>query len=155
VPVADDGDSSAEAPAMLAVLAEMSELATFTGYLKACGLDSLLAQAGPFTLLAPDNSAFEVSGGDKLKTILGDADQARRFWSRYIIPGRVITFEQSGRIQVSALDGSVLEVVVDDVEVKVADAVVAEEAIWCANGVIHVIENVLGPGVGSYKDSNR
>jgi uncharacterized surface protein with fasciclin (FAS1) repeats len=95
-------------------------------------------------LSSPAMVVFEAPGGIDFKTVLGDKKQTRRFLELGLVSGR-ITFEQSGRTRVTALDGRVFEAGVDK-EVKVADATVSADGIWYSNGVIHVIEECAWAG---------
>lgn len=149
----DQVDSAAEMGDIMTTLAKVGDLNLLGTYLRTAGLDSLLSGKGPFTLFAPYDSVLgELVGGDS-KGVTRDTIQLRRLLSRHIVKGRAITFEHSGKSRVTTLAGEPLEIVTDNEEVKVDGTVVVEESIWCANGVIHIIDGVIRPTDGQKKDN--
>ncbi|MEW5796236.1 MAG: fasciclin domain-containing protein [Candidatus Zixiibacteriota bacterium] len=141
-------DSSAARSDIMTTLSKISDLARLAEYLRITALYQLLSGEGTFTLFAPNNSVFAELNLSDGKEAARDSARLRQLLSRHIVRGRAIIFEQTGAMRVSGLAGEPLVIVTDGDEVKVGDAAVVEEGILCANGVIHVIDGVIGSGVG-------
>lgn len=149
----DQVDSAAEMGDIMTTLVEVGDLNLLGTYLRTAGLDRVLSGAGPFTLFAPYDSVLGEFVGSDTKGVTKDTVQLKRLLSRHIIKGRAITFEHSGKIRVTTLAGEPLEIVTDNEEVKVDGTVVVEESVWCANGVIHIIDGVIRPSDGHKQDN--
>lgn len=130
---------------IMTTLDEDGGLTTVAALLRECNLDSLLDQDGPFTLFAPDDSAFAEMPDEQRKALMADKKALRELLEHHIVSGHALEFEEIGEETVKALDGRDLVIVADHEEVTVDEASVIDEGIWCRNGVIHVIDRVLKP----------
>ena len=130
---------------IMATLDEDGGMTTLVSLLKESGLDSLLVQDGPFTLFAPDDSAFAAMPQEERDALTKDKAALRKLLEHHLVKGSALEFEEVGETIVTALDGASLTVEADYEEVTVDDAVVIDEGIWCRNGIIHVIDRVLKP----------
>jgi len=109
------------------------------------GLDSTLANGGPFTIFAPTNAAFEdlfsqlgVNGIDDLT-----AEQLTPILLYHVVNGSVFSTDLANGI-VPTLNGSDLQVDLTN-GVMINDAEVVQPDVQATNGVIHVINKVLIP----------
>lgn len=109
------------------------------------GLVDALSADGPFTVFAPTNSAFAalfaqlgISGIDDLT-----AEQLIPILTYHVVPGNVVSTELSSG-EVGTLNGQNLSVDLS-AGVKINDSEVIAADIQGANGVIHVIDQVLIP----------
>jgi len=130
---------------IMATLNEDGGLTTVAALLRECNLDSLLNQDGPFTLFAPDDSAFAEMPDEQRSALTADKQALRELLVHHIVTGTALEFAEIGEETVKAMDGRDLVIVADHEEVTVDDASVIDEGIWCRNGVIHVIDRVLKP----------
>lgn len=137
------------------------ELTTLVSALQTAGVDAALEQAGPYTVFAPTNAAFEkvpAETRDALATPEGQAD-LRRLLTFHIVPGRLEAAAlvqriqaAGGAIRLTTLQGGVLVVeTAPDGSLTLTDAAGGEARVVetdrrAANGVIHAIDTVVQPG---------
>lgn len=109
------------------------------------GLVDALSADGPFTVFAPTNAAFNalfaqlgISGIDDLT-----AEQLIPILTYHVVPGNVVSTELSSG-EVGTLNGQNLSVDLS-AGVKINESEVIAADIQGANGVVHVIDQVLLP----------
>ncbi|MGC9353846.1 MAG: fasciclin domain-containing protein [Mariniphaga sp.] len=109
------------------------------------GLVDALSADGPFTVFAPTNAAFDalfaqlgISGIDDLT-----AEQLVPILTYHVVPGNVVSTELSSG-EVGTLNGQNLSVDLS-AGVKINESEVIAADIQGANGVVHVIDQVLLP----------
>merc|ERR1719369_1159005 len=115
---------------------------------KAAGLEDTLAGAGPFTVFAPTNTAFDKVPVDKLNSLLGDKEALKNVLLRHVVPGSTmqgknippgsttlktasgedITATRDKFIQLNSSGGSAYVVLFD---------------VLGSNGVVHAIDTVF------------
>jgi transforming growth factor-beta-induced protein len=101
------------------------------------------ADAGPFTVFAPTNTAFAAIA-DVLPT-LTDAE-ILEILRLHVIAGEVSSTDAIDAFSARSLDGELLYFIVDGDDLRVDDvAVVTAADVQASNGVIHVIDAVLLP----------
>jgi len=121
---------------------------TLRASLDSTGLDSLLSTDGPFTLFAPPDDAFSALPPSTIETLLSEeTDRLRTILSKHVVEGRVVTDEWSPSQTVIALSGDTLSLRRQQEGVEVETASLIEGDIKAANGLIHVIDEVLPPPV--------
>lgn len=143
-------------------LAARPELTTFSSALEAAGLLGVLHGAGPWTVLAPDNAAFDRIPVAERESLLQPENQAelRRRLAFHIVPGRLslgeiarrAQMEEGGKLTLTTLEGG--QVVLEDAgagrwAVKDAGggrAIITEGDEVAANGLIHRLDSSLKPG---------
>lgn len=156
--VADAGSSSTlgtiggptAAGTVLDVADSNPDLSTFRALAHAAGWDTVLGNPGPYTIFAPTNSAFDAALQHLGKTsdqLFADVDLAAQLLTNHILAGRL----PSGTVytlnakQVPTMNGTRLAVSVDNSQLFVDDANVIAFDLEAANGVIHIIDQVLIP----------
>lgn len=124
----------------------MPEYSVLRELLLLAGLDQTLATGGPYTLFAPDNTAFATSiTKDQENTIRSDPALLEPVLLYHVVEG---TYTATDLLNVSSLttvEGSMLNVTVEGDTVMVDGASVVEADIMATNGVIHGIDAVLIP----------
>ena len=145
-------ESSAEPMDILATLKDDGGLNTLVTFLEEAGLDSLIGGPGPFTLFAPDDSAFAQLAPDELEQLFSDSAALASLLRHHLVPDTEFVFEELGESVLVTAAGDEVTVRADYEEVTVDEAVVLEESIWCSNGVIHVIDAVLMPRKAQTKE---
>ncbi|XP_023225781.1 transforming growth factor-beta-induced protein ig-h3-like [Centruroides sculpturatus] len=124
------------------------DLSTFVRLLKESGLAQTLEEDGPFTVLAPDNDAFD---NTKDKDVLEDKDKLLDLLKLHILPetlccsGIRSSAGLSIRRLVTTLNGSEIPVRRSYKGVKFSSSKVVGCDLMAKNGVIHVVNKVVHP----------
>lgn len=130
-----------------ALLRTDDRFTTLVTALDSARLDSLLTHDGPYTLFAPPNAAFERLPPGTVEDLLSERQDRLRTILRYhLVEGRVRADGVTGPDTLTTLSGHRLPVGRPDTAVVVnGDVSVLASDINVANGIVHVIENVLRP----------
>jgi uncharacterized surface protein with fasciclin (FAS1) repeats len=134
-------------PSLLEIARNTSELTLSVAFLEAAGLDGLLACAGPFTALLPNNDAFTSLGRSTMEDLLDPGNTSvLRGLLLYHMLGQELSIDEfnAGDVE-TLLDGAMVSVAVDPLQFN--DAAVETGDIGSCNGIIHVIDDVLLPEV--------
>ncbi len=132
---------------------------TLVAAVKAAGLVETLKGAGPFTVFAPTNAAFDALPAGTVDTLLKPINKPTltKVLTYHVVPGRIDRTQLAAKIH--AGDGSATLTTVEGEPLKVrmqGEAVVVTDAkgnnatvttadVYQKNGVIHVIDTVLMP----------
>ncbi len=112
------------------------------------GLAETLSGAGPFTVFAPTNAAFEKilkDAGLTQDQLLASPDLAK-ILTYHVLPAKVMAADITGPSKPATVEGSTVDVTLEGGMVKVGPtAVVAQADVAASNGVIHAIDSVLLP----------
>jgi len=138
------------------ILAAKTGLSTFVTALNAGKLVTALSGAGPFTVFAPENEAFDKLPKGVLASLLEPANIKKldSILEYHVIAGRTIYLKdlKKGSQDIRTLEGHMLHITYrypgyPDVTINNAtDCVnIVEHDITGANGVIHQIDTVLSP----------
>ena len=121
----------------------------------ACALDGTLSGAGPLTLFAPTDAAFNLLPAGTVAALLADIPQLTDILLHHVVGDSVLSTMLSNNLVVPTLNGDVLvtinsmsEVFIDNAQVIVADLV-------ADNGVVHVIDAVLLTTTTSISELNH
>jgi uncharacterized surface protein with fasciclin (FAS1) repeats len=130
------------------VAAGNESFSTLVQAIEAAGLTETLAAAGPYTVFAPTNQAFEALPAGTLDQLLQPENQETltQILTYHVLPQGVTAAEIVAG-EVDTVAGSPLTVTVDDAtgNVSVNGATVVQADIPASNGVIHAIDQVLLP----------
>lgn len=132
---------------------------TLVAAVKAAGLVETLKGAGPFTVLAPTNAAFDALPAGTVDTLLKpeNKDQLVKVLTCHVIPAKALAaditkmaMDDGGAHVVDTVGGCKLTLKSDNGKVTVTDengnvANVTIADVIQSNGVIHVIDKVLLP----------
>ena len=108
-------------------------------------------EAGPFTVFAPTDAAFEALPDGALDALLADQAALTDVLLYHVtdagalLASQVVALVADGPIEVEMLNGDEVTVALDGASVTVNDATVVVTDILTANGVLHVIDAVLLP----------
>lgn len=112
------------------------------------GLAETLSGAGPFTVFAPTNAAFEdalEATGLTQDELLASPDLGK-ILTYHVLPAKVMAADITGESTPATVEGSTVTVKLDGSSVKVGpNATVTAADVAASNGVIHVIDSVLLP----------
>jgi uncharacterized surface protein with fasciclin (FAS1) repeats len=134
---------------------------TLVAAVQAAGLVETLSGEGPFTVLAPVNSAFEALPEGTVESLLlpENKDQLTQILTCHVIPARALSTDivsmveaDGGEHMVETVGGCMLTLKADGGAVTVTDengtvANVTIPDVIQSNGVIHVIDAVLTPAM--------
>ncbi|NCX18519.1 MAG: fasciclin domain-containing protein [Actinobacteria bacterium] len=128
------------------ILEAMPRYSLLVTALKKAGLDTTLRGSGPFTLFAPRNAAFLALPKAKLDFLLDPANVAvlREVLLHHVVTGEVMA-KDLNTASYSALDGTLLDVVVRTSGITIDGARVTMADVDATNGVVHAVSSVLVP----------
>jgi uncharacterized surface protein with fasciclin (FAS1) repeats len=132
---------------------------TLVAAVQAAGLVETLKGAGPFTVFAPVNAAFEALPAGTVDTLLmpENKDQLVGVLTYHVIAGKIAAADVvkaiqdgGGTFKAATVQGGELTFTLDGDMVKITDAAGGVATVTIAdvmqsNGVIHVIDKVLLP----------
>lgn len=120
---------------------------TFVSMVKAANLENSISSDGPFTVLAPRNSAFGSLPPGVLENLLlpENREVLRRIVNYHIIPRRFMSTELRPGDVKTVQGGSVMFVGGAEGVLTVQGALIVEADVLASNGVIHVVDKVLVP----------
>ena len=132
-------------PSDIPTLATEAGLSTLVAALVAAELDDDLAAAGPFTVFAPTNAAFDALPDGVLADLLLPANQAQLIdiLLYHVVADELTAAEVLGSTTLTTLQGS--EVAVDASLPSVGGAGLEQTNVLARNGIVHVIDTVLLP----------
>jgi uncharacterized surface protein with fasciclin (FAS1) repeats len=132
---------------------------TLIAAVKAAGLVDTLASAGPFTVFAPTNEAFEKLPAGTVDTLLNpeNKDQLTKVLTYHVVAGKVGSKDLvkmikagNGKAELKTVEGGTLTAMLEGGKVMLTDekggmATVTIADVNQSNGVIHVVDAVLLP----------
>ena len=121
------------------------DFSTLVDLLKAADLVDTLKGAGPFTVFAPTNAAFEKLGKDKLEALKKDKAKLASILKYHVASGSMMAADVAKAKTIKTVNGAELKVTVKDKDVMVDASKVTKTDIKAKNGVIHVIDTVAMP----------
>jgi transforming growth factor-beta-induced protein len=133
-------------------IAEVAENAGSFGTLlaaaKAAGLVPALTGDKPYTVLAPNDEAFQALGQHTINDLLKPQNKHKLadILKYHVIPGRVYAKQALGLGSAGTAEGSNVRFDLTDGQLTVNNAQIIGTDIEASNGVIHVIDTVLIPG---------
>jgi outer membrane protein OmpA-like peptidoglycan-associated protein len=132
-------------PSVGNLLNERSDLSTMLAALNAAReLELDFADEG-FTLFAPTNDAFAALPGGSVEVLIATQPKLSELLGYHLVPGSVLAADLSDGSVITTTTGAVLPVAVADGVVTVGGVAVTETDLIGANGVVHIVEEVLIP----------
>jgi uncharacterized surface protein with fasciclin (FAS1) repeats len=133
---------------------------TLVAAVKAAGLVPTLESAGPFTVFAPTNAAFDKLPAGTVQTLLKpeNKDKLSSVLTYHVVAGRLTTKdlrdkikEGGGKAELKTVEGASLTVTEKDGKLWLTDAKgdmadITVSNVMQSNGVIQVINTVMLPG---------
>lgn len=121
---------------------------TLVAAVQAAGLVDTLKGEGPFTVFAPTDEAFAALPEGTVEGLLEpeNKDQLTAILTYHVVPGKVMSGDLSNGMTAATVEGSEVTIMTED-GVMVDDANVVSADIEASNGVIHVIDKVIMPGM--------
>ena len=132
-------------------------LTTLVSLVKKAGLVTTLSGAGPFTVFAPTNAAFNKIPTATLTTVGNDKALLTKVLTYHVVAGKLDAAAIAAKIKagggsamLTTVDGEPLTATMDGSSVILTDAkggkaTVTTADVYQSNGVVHVIDSVLMP----------
>jgi uncharacterized surface protein with fasciclin (FAS1) repeats len=120
---------------------------TLVAAVKQAGLVETLSGAGPFTVFAPTNTAFDAvpkSALDKLMTDAGKKDLSN-ILTYHVVAGNYKAADLKDGQKLKTVQGKELMVKITGGKVMINDSEVTTADVVSSNGITHVINKVLMP----------
>lgn len=152
VAAADDGTvlQAAQANPEFSILVEA---------IVAADLAATLNGAGPFTIFAPTNTAFEKIPAARREALMRPEgrQQLQSILTRHVVPGRLPAADIAaqaeaggGALRLTTVEGAVLSLAENDGQWVITDeagntSIIAMPDVAASNGVIHAVDTVLMP----------
>ena len=126
---------------------------TLVAAVKAAGLVDTLSGAGPFTVFAPTNAAFEKLPKGTVATLVKPENKATltKILTYHVVPGRLAAQDLTNGKKLTTVQGEQLTVRNSGGRISIVDSKGGVSAVTISNvnqsnGVIHVVNTVLMPG---------
>ncbi len=120
---------------------------TFGKALRESGLADTLRGAGPFTVLAPTDAAFEQLPAGKLDSLLKPENKQEliSILNYHVLAGRSSAAEIGKMSEAKTVNGAVAPVKLADGKISFGEATFVTSDIASSNGVVHGIDKVNIP----------
>lgn len=144
-------DTIAAAPATAATVVDIAvgsaDHTTLVAAVKAAGLVETLSGAGPFTVFAPTNAAFEKLPKGTVESLLTAEKKAdlTGILTYHVVSGSFKAADLKDGQMVKTVNGKELKVTIKEGKVMVDGALVTAADLVAGNGVVHVIDAVVLP----------
>ncbi len=130
---------------ILEIAAEAGGFETLLTAINAAGLTDTLSSAGPFTVFAPTDSAFDALPSNVLAGLLQDPQALANILTYHVASGSLGSGDIVTMDTITTLQGEDVDITVFGSSLIINDAMVTLADIQASNGVIHVIDAVLMP----------
>ena len=137
------------------IVSNSTDHTTLKAAIDACALDGTLSGAGPFTLFAPTDAAFNLLPAGTVTALLADIPQLTDILKHHVVGDSVLSTMLSNNLVVPTLNGDVLVTINSMSEVFIDNGQVTGADILADNGVVHVIDAVLLPTTTSVSELNH
>jgi uncharacterized surface protein with fasciclin (FAS1) repeats len=152
-------ENAAKAAGEDTIASGLGEGSKFAAAAKAAGLDATLAGPGPYTVLVPNDAAFDKLPAGALDTLMKPESRAdlTGLLSYHILPGTMLSADIAkaidaggGKAQIATMGGGTITATKDGDKIVLADSAGAKAIVTAAdtqrsNGVVHEIDTVLMP----------
>ena len=145
VSASDETEMTTEVGTIVEVAQGNEDFSTLVAAITAAGLGEALSGAGPFTVFAPTNAAFEALPAGLLDKLLlpENKDVLTKILTYHVVSAKVMAADVAAG-DVATLEGSTFAITTDG-GVKVNTSNVTATDVEASNGVIHIIDAVLVP----------
>jgi len=132
---------------IVATAVEAGSFNTLVAAVEAAGLVEALQGDGPFTVFAPTDEAFAKLPAGTLESLLKPENKGKltAILTYHVAPGRLLASDVVSRESIETLNGQQPVINANGHGVKIDQANVIKTDIVTANGVIHVIDEVILP----------
>ena len=126
------------------VIAADPDLSTLSKLIREAGLAPTLSGAGPFTVFAPNNAAFQAVPAKTMDELAKNKQLLSQVLTHHVVPTKAMATDvQQGNVK--SANGTNLALARAGNYVTVEDALVTRTDLAATNGVVHVVDRVLLP----------
>lgn len=127
---------------------EAGSFGTLVAAVQAAGLVDTLKGEGPFTVFAPTDDAFAALPEGTVEDLLKpeNKDKLTAILTYHVVSGKVMSTDLSNGMKAATVQGGEVTIMTEG-GVRVDNANVVSADIEASNGVIHVIDAVIMPGM--------
>jgi uncharacterized surface protein with fasciclin (FAS1) repeats len=126
------------------VIAADPDLSTLSKLIREAGLAPTLSGAGPFTVFAPNNAAFQAVPAKTMDELAKNKQLLSQVLTHHVVPTKAMAADvQQGNVK--SANGANLALARAGNYVTVEDALVTRTDLAATNGVVHVVDRVLLP----------
>ena len=145
VAAAEETEMATDVGTIVEVAIGNPDFSTLVAAITAAGLGDALSGAGPFTVFAPTNAAFEALPAGLLEKLLlpENKEVLTKILTYHVVAAKVMAADVAAG-DVTTLEGSAFAITTEG-GVKVNASNVTATDVAASNGVIHVIDAVLVP----------
>ena len=118
---------------------------TLVTALEAADLVDTLKGAGPFTVFAPTDDAFNALPAGVIDDLLADVPALTEVLTYHVVAGKYMAADVVTLPTIATVQGDDIVITVDGTTVQIDGATVVQTDIETSNGVIHVIDAILIP----------
>lgn len=120
---------------------------TLVAAVTAADLVATLSGAGPFTVFAPVDAAFEALPAGTVDTLVKPENKAQLsgILTYHVIAGKVMSSDLTDGMKAQTVNGQEVTIHLTDGKVFVNDAEVVIADVETSNGVIHAVNKVIMP----------
>jgi uncharacterized surface protein with fasciclin (FAS1) repeats len=125
-------------------IARTPELSTLSRLITEAGLADTLRGAGPYTVFAPTNDAFNALPAGALDKLAADKEALRGVLTFHVLPAKVLAADVT-TTNAKTVNGATVALAKAGTFVTVEEGLVQTPDIVASNGVVHVTDRVLLP----------
>ena len=127
------------------VVNEDKQMTTLKKGVVAAGLDKVLSEAGPFTVFAPSDLAFEKLDKGVLDNLMKPENKAKLadVLNHHVVKGKINFKDLKDGEKLKTVNGKELSVHVKDGQVTIGSAKIQAHDVQTSNGVIHRLDAVM------------
>jgi uncharacterized surface protein with fasciclin (FAS1) repeats len=108
--------------------------------------ETLSNEDAQFTVFAPTDAAFAALDPTFLANLVNnDTANLTKILTYHVVSGKTMSTALSDGMTIATVEGTTINITIDNGKVYVNDAMVTLADIECSNGVIHVINKVIVP----------
>jgi uncharacterized surface protein with fasciclin (FAS1) repeats len=141
---------AAQAADIIETAADAGSFTTLITAVETADLVEVLKGEGPFTVFAPTDEAFAKLPEGTVEDLLKpeNKEQLVALLTYHVVPGKTMAGDLAGKqVEATTVQGSSVAIDATGGGVMVDDASVVQADIEADNGVIHVIDAVIMPGM--------
>lgn len=139
------GCATTPAPANLAdTIANTPSLSTLSRLVTQAGLTETLKSAGPFTVFAPSNDAFQAVPAKTMDDLAQHPQKLKDVLTYHVIAGKTMAADVKNR-DVKTVNGANAALSKAGDFVTIENAAVTQADLIATNGVVHIVDTMLIP----------
>lgn len=149
IALADTQPQAAMPADVIDAAAEAGQFTTFLGAIEAAGMEETLRGEGPFTLIAPTDTAFAQMDQRELERLMRPAahEELMAFISYHVIPERLSRADLAGRVaQMETASGHRMTIDARD-GLRANNQLVVMPDIEAGNGYVQGVNSVMRPPI--------